>query len=134
MDSKTKAGTMQNEEPKVYMSDEQFAWLKALEISRSKEMLARVDEQTAILKAQEARKGEELRDMFAGQAIASIPLRAWDHLAGDDTDKINAWAQCAYLVADAMIAARSAAPSPTPSSPDYHGEVPALKSAMGKGV
>lgn len=48
-------------------------------------------------------KGMTLRDYFAGQAISSIPLRSWDHLDGDDMDRIRAWAKCAYLVADAML-------------------------------
>ena len=47
--------------------------------------------------------GMTLRDYFAGQAISSIPLRSWDHLEGDDMDRIRAWAKCAYLVADAML-------------------------------
>lgn len=51
--------------------------------------------------------GMSLRDYFAGQAISSIPNRSWDHLEGDDMDRIKAWARCAYLVADAMIEERS---------------------------
>jgi len=47
--------------------------------------------------------GMTLRDYFAGQAISSIPIRSWDHLEGDDMDRIKAWAKCAYLVADAML-------------------------------
>jgi hypothetical protein len=50
--------------------------------------------------------GMSLRDYFAGQAIASIPLRSWDHVGGDDLERIDAWAKCAYLVADAMLLAR----------------------------
>ncbi|RJG46538.1 hypothetical protein D3Y55_21325 [Mesorhizobium sp. DCY119] len=51
--------------------------------------------------------GMSLRDYFAGQVIAVVPARSWDHLP-DDTARINAWAKCAYTVADAMLAARSA--------------------------
>lgn len=51
-------------------------------------------------------QGMSLRDYFAGQAIASIPVRNWDHL-GKDADIITAWAVCAYAVADAMLLARS---------------------------
>lgn len=51
--------------------------------------------------------GMSLRDWFAGQAIASVPLRSWDHLGSDDMVRIEAWAKCAYLIADAMLAARS---------------------------
>ena len=54
-----------------------------------------------------ANKGMTLRDYFAGQAIASIPLRSWDHVGVDDLERIDAWAKCAYLVADAMLAARN---------------------------
>lgn len=50
--------------------------------------------------------GMSLRDYFAGQAIASIPLRSWDHLGPDDGDRIKAWARCACLVADALLTAR----------------------------
>lgn len=52
--------------------------------------------------------GMTLRDWFAGQAIGSIPLRSWDHLGSDDMVRIEAWAKCSYLIADAMIAARKA--------------------------
>jgi hypothetical protein len=48
----------------------------------------------------------ELRDYFAGQAIASIPIRSWDHLESDEAT-IKAWARCAYDVSDAMIEART---------------------------
>ena len=48
----------------------------------------------------------ELRDYFAGQAIASIPIRSWDHIGGDEA-RIKAWARCAYAVSDAMIEART---------------------------
>ena len=47
--------------------------------------------------------GMTLRDYFAGQALASIPLRAWD----DQEDKIAAWAKCAYACADAMLKERA---------------------------
>ncbi len=50
-------------------------------------------------------KGMSLRDWFAGQALTSIPARNWDHL-GDDQNKITAWAEAAYAVADAMLLAR----------------------------
>ena len=50
--------------------------------------------------------GMTLRDYFAGQALGSIPLRNWSQI-GDDQLTINAWASCAYRIADAMIAERS---------------------------
>lgn len=50
--------------------------------------------------------GMSLRDYFAGQAMASIPLRAWDHVGKTDLERIEAWAKCSYLIADAMIAVR----------------------------
>jgi hypothetical protein len=56
--------------------------------------------------AREHETGMSLRDYFAGQAIASIPIRNWDHL-GKDADIITAWARCAYAIADAMLLARS---------------------------
>lgn len=49
--------------------------------------------------------GMTLRDWFAGQALASIPLRDWSHL-GEDGDVIRAWARGAYACADAMLEAR----------------------------
>jgi len=55
---------------------------------------------------QSTQNGMSLRDYFAGQAIAAIPQRGWDHL-GEEKDIIAAWAQCAYAVADAMLLARS---------------------------
>lgn len=48
--------------------------------------------------------GMTLRDWFAGQALASVPLRAWDHVGENDEDRIKAWARCAYMAADAMLA------------------------------
>lgn len=56
-------------------------------------------------------QGMSLRDWFAGQAIASIPNRAWDDSGGPEA-VITAWARCAYAVADAMLKARE-----TPRSP-----------------
>lgn len=50
--------------------------------------------------------GMTLRDYFAGQALASIPIRSWDDIGSGDA-LIAAWAKCAYAVADAMLAARS---------------------------
>ncbi len=52
--------------------------------------------------------GMTLRDYFAGQAIASIPVRNWDG-ASQSTGKpvTQLWAECAYAVADAMLAERS---------------------------
>jgi hypothetical protein len=50
--------------------------------------------------------GMTLRDWFAGQALACVPLRSWDHVGTTDQERIEAWAKCAYLAADAMIAAR----------------------------
>jgi hypothetical protein len=50
--------------------------------------------------------GMTLRDYFAGQALASIPTRQWDHV-GDGKAMMAAWAQCAYGVADAMLAERA---------------------------
>jgi len=100
---------MQNEEPKIFMSDEQFAWLKALEINRSREMLARIDEQTEILKAQEARKGDDLRDMLAGQALSGFcanpsifqanSMSGWDLVNCTERQL----ADCAVRIADEMV-------------------------------
>jgi|SynMetStandDraft_2_1070026.scaffolds.fasta_scaffold05127_5 hypothetical protein len=53
-------------------------------------------------------EGMSLRDWFAGQALSSIPLRSWDHVGSTDQERIEAWAKCAYLTADAMLAARKA--------------------------
>ena len=55
--------------------------------------------------------GMSLRDWFAGQALSCIPLRSWDHVGSTDKERIEAWAKCAYLAADAMIAARSSTPT-----------------------
>ena len=53
-------------------------------------------------------RGMTLRDYFAGQALASIPLRGWNDLR--DTEKPDAWARLAYVIADAMLAAREVTP------------------------
>lgn len=50
--------------------------------------------------------GMSLRDHFAGQALALLGGRAWDHIEGSDRAIVKAWAQTAYVVADAMLAAR----------------------------
>jgi hypothetical protein len=47
-----------------------------------------------------------LRDWFAGQALASLPLRDWGHFPSDKA-KIAAWASGAYVIADAMLAERA---------------------------
>jgi len=49
--------------------------------------------------------GMSLRDYFAGQALASIPVRNWEHI-GNDAETIKAWAECCYAAADAMLEAR----------------------------
>ena len=54
----------------------------------------------------EAQDGMTLRDYFAGQALGSIPLRAWDHVS--DGRIFDAWAKASYATADAMLAAREA--------------------------
>lgn len=51
--------------------------------------------------------GMSLRDWFAGQALASIPLRAWDEVrANGDKTYVQLWSECAYSIADAMLAER----------------------------
>lgn len=54
----------------------------------------------------ENQDGMTLRDWFAGQALASIPLRRWEQNGIEDEEIITKWARCAYLVADAMIKER----------------------------
>lgn len=49
--------------------------------------------------------GMTLRDYFAGQAMAAIPIRSWDHISDGDL-KIKAWAVAAYAVADEMLKVR----------------------------
>jgi hypothetical protein len=49
--------------------------------------------------------GMTLRDWFAGQALALLAGRSWDHV-GADQALLNRWATTAYLLADAMLAAR----------------------------
>lgn len=51
-------------------------------------------------------KGMDLRDWFAGQAISSLPNRSWDHLPSE-VSRIDVWAETAYALADAMLAART---------------------------
>ena len=52
--------------------------------------------------------GMSLRDYLAGQAIIGlIGGRNWSEVKGGDDVVIKQWAESAYLVADAMIAARS---------------------------
>lgn len=101
---------MADSEPKIYVSEEQFAWLKSLEVSKGKELLARIEEQTEILKAQEARYSEALRDTFATNALIGIgtwmpmPDSGIPSLVTDAS--LKARAEWAYRQADAMIAAR----------------------------
>ena len=49
--------------------------------------------------------GMTLRDYFAGQALAIIPLRDWSHLGHEASLEYitEAWARCAYAAADAML-------------------------------
>jgi len=54
----------------------------------------------------ESASGMYLRDWFAGQALASVPLRAWDQQIPEDQDKIEAWAKLSYAIADALLAER----------------------------
>jgi hypothetical protein len=58
----------------------------------------------------EIQHGMSLRDWFAGQALSSIPLRNWnvDEVGADAV--AQAWATCAYRVADLMLAEREAKP------------------------
>ena len=50
--------------------------------------------------------GMTLRDYFAGQVLSGLPFRQWK--VGHGTDGvIEAWATCAYAVADAMLAERA---------------------------
>jgi hypothetical protein len=97
-------------EPKIYMSDEQFAWLKALEVSKGKEIFARVEEQTQILRDQESRKDEVLRDTFAINALIGIgtwmPMPDQGIPSLTTEASLRARAEWAYRQADAMIAAR----------------------------
>jgi hypothetical protein len=52
--------------------------------------------------------GMTLRDWFAGQALACVPLRDWSAAAQHgDLNVINSWAICAYAAADAMLAERA---------------------------
>lgn len=54
--------------------------------------------------------GMTLRDWFAGQALASTPLRNWDANNRDGGEIVKMWATCAYATADAMLAARKDSP------------------------
>lgn len=49
--------------------------------------------------------GMTLRDYFAGQAIASLPIRSWDHIK--EQSLFEVWAKSAYALADAMLKART---------------------------
>jgi len=50
--------------------------------------------------------GMTLRDYFASKALQSlISGRSWDHI-GDHSALMKVWAESAYGVADAMMAAR----------------------------
>lgn len=51
--------------------------------------------------------GMTLRDYFAAKALASLPLLAWEDVARR-TEKplLQCWAESAYALADAMLAAR----------------------------
>ncbi len=51
-------------------------------------------------------EGMTLRDWFAGQALPSlITGRDWSYME-DGPEKVDAWANAAYIVADALLAAR----------------------------
>lgn len=49
-----------------------------------------------------------LRDEFAARAMPGLMVRNWSHHKGTDEELIVIWAQSAYGVADAMLAAREA--------------------------
>lgn len=51
-------------------------------------------------------RGMTLRDYFAGQALAAVPVRNWSMIEGGDQAVIEAWARCAYAAADAMLKVR----------------------------
>lgn len=53
-----------------------------------------------------ADRGMSLRDYFAGQALASVPIRNWEGFRSD-LEIIEAWARCAYAAADAMLKIRN---------------------------
>jgi hypothetical protein len=56
----------------------------------------------------QSQNGMSLRDYLAGQAVIGlIGGRNWSEVKGGDDAVIKQWAVSAYLVADAMIAARS---------------------------
>ncbi len=53
--------------------------------------------------------GMRLRDYFAGQALAPVMERKWSHI-NDEGDKVKAWANASFIIADAMLIARKGGP------------------------
>lgn len=104
------------DEPKVFLTADQFAWVQAEETERTRfGVQAQKDHMDAVLAALDksiaAQKPEiPLRDWFAGQALAGIIIAtsSGDH---DPAAKHGVWivlsiAKDAYEMADAMIEAR----------------------------
>jgi hypothetical protein len=49
-----------------------------------------------------------MRDYFAGQALAAIPIRSWDSIVeAMGKPAYQLWAELAYKTADAMLAERA---------------------------
>lgn len=57
-------------------------------------------------RAVEKEPTETLRDRFAMAALTAIPSRNWDFTEMGDDVIPRLWAECAYAIADAMMAAR----------------------------
>lgn len=91
-------------ERKIYMTEEQFDSLKAIEMDRTRQLVSRIEEQTGILKAQESRKDDDLRNMFAGQALSGQLANRYQ-----DQWSYQEHAKRAFDQADAMIAAKATA-------------------------
>lgn len=56
----------------------------------------------------DAYTGMTMRDYFAAKAMGGLLLRNWSDFIGGDNELIAQWGRSAYMVADAMLKARSA--------------------------
>jgi hypothetical protein len=51
--------------------------------------------------------GMSLRDYFAGQFAASIPIRSWEDVGGKTPPNVfDLWAEACYAASDALLRAR----------------------------
>lgn len=94
-------------EPKVYLTDEQWAFLKEQELRRTesanqvhREAMRLMAAQATCMNLQETRRMEEKRDYFAAEMMSRIGI------GFPNEENRDVLARQAYQMADAMLKAR----------------------------